>query len=90
MAEMKKKADEDAVQLMTMHSSKGLEYRVVVIPEMNEGQIPSSRCVKSSEIEEERRLLYVAMTRAKERLFLLYREKNLQKKVLPSRFLSEI
>ena len=90
IADTGSRRDEDAVQLMTMHSSKGLEFRVVIIPELNEGQMPSNKCAKSSEIEEERRLLYVAMTRAKEKLFLLYREKDMQKKVLPCRFLKEI
>ncbi len=90
MEAMKKKAGEDAVQLMTMHSSKGLEFEMVIIPELNEGQMPSGRCTKISEIEEERRLLYVAMTRAKDKLFMLYREKNTAKKVQPSRFLAEM
>ncbi|MCR5120601.1 MAG: ATP-dependent helicase [Lachnospiraceae bacterium] len=90
MEEMKKDSPEAAVQLMTMHSSKGLEFGMVIIPELNEGQIPSNKCTKNNEIEEERRLLYVAMTRAKEKLFLLYREKNLQKKILPSRFIKEL
>ncbi len=82
--------DEDAVQLMTMHGSKGLEYRIVIIPELNEGQIPRIKTGRAEETEEERRVLYVAMTRAKERLFMLYREKNLSRKVVPSRFLKEL
>ncbi|MCR5012717.1 MAG: ATP-dependent helicase [Lachnospiraceae bacterium] len=80
----------DGVHLMTMHGSKGLEYRMVIIPDINEGSIPSKRCEKREEIEEERRVFYVAMTRAKEKLFLCHLEKNKEKRIAPSRFLKEI
>ncbi|MBO6260571.1 MAG: ATP-dependent helicase [Lachnospiraceae bacterium] len=80
----------DGVQLMTMHGSKGLEYRMVIIPDMNEGNIPSKKCEKPAELEEERRVFYVAMTRAKEKLFLCHLEKNREKRITPSRFLKEI
>lgn len=61
---------ENAVQLMTLHGAKGLEYEVVYIPDVNAGNIPWKEAKRKSGIEEERRLLYVGMTRAKEKLVL--------------------
>lgn len=61
---------ENAIRLMTMHSSKGLEFKNVFICRANEGIVPSGRTTKPEAIEEERRLFYVAITRAKDRLFL--------------------
>ena len=58
------------VTLITMHGSKGLEYENVIIPDLNENQIPGRHAFLPDEIEEERRILYVAMTRAKRNLFL--------------------
>ncbi|MBQ1487572.1 MAG: ATP-dependent helicase, partial [Lachnospiraceae bacterium] len=58
------------VSVMTMHASKGLEFDTVILPDINEGRVPIRQAVTKEEIEEERRILYVAMTRAKERLFL--------------------
>ncbi|MDO4710518.1 MAG: UvrD-helicase domain-containing protein [Peptostreptococcaceae bacterium] len=64
---------EDTVTLMTLHSSKGLEFPVVFITGMEEGIFPSAKSLMSDiQIEEERRLCYVGMTRAKERLYLSY------------------
>lgn len=61
----------EAVVLMTMHSSKGLEFPVVFLPGMEDGLFPGHRALDNIEgLEEERRLCYVGMTRAKERLFL--------------------
>ncbi len=60
------------VSLMTMHSAKGLEYQVVYILDANEGISPHHRAVLDPDVEEERRMFYVAMTRAKERLHLYY------------------
>lgn len=85
----KRKADEDAVTLMTMHASKGLEWKYVYIPYVNEGKIPSPKAVLKQEIEEERRLFYVAMTRAKEKL-VITACKGKDEKYTPSRFLSVI
>lgn len=82
--------EEDAVSLMTMHGSKGLEYKVVILPDLNEGNIPQKKAVTPKELEEERRVLYVAMTRAKEKLFLFYVRKTKENRLYPSRFLKEI
>jgi len=65
------KGEEDVVTVMTLHSAKGLEFPVVFITGVEEGIFPHSRSLNSSEeLEEERRLCYVGMTRAKERLYL--------------------
>lgn len=60
----------NGVKIITMHTSKGLEFKNVILPDVNEGVIPSKRC-EGLELEEERRLLYVAITRAKENLYIL-------------------
>lgn len=60
------------VAVITMHASKGLEFENVFLPDCNEGVIPGKRVTEQSSIEEERRLLYVAMTRAKNRLYIYY------------------
>jgi len=91
----KLKEQEDAVTLMTMHSSKGLEFPIVFIIGMEEGLFPHSRSLfEPKELEEERRLCYVALTRAQQRLFLTYaRYRNIfgsTQANLPSRFISEI
>lgn len=86
----------DAVNIMTMHSSKGLEFHAVFLYEINEGVIPHALSQGSpQEIEEERRLFYVAMTRAKQELYISYSDVRKQSnyKVIrskPSRFISEI
>lgn len=65
--------EDDAVTMMTLHSSKGLEFPVVFISGMEEGIFPSAKSLTSDvQIEEERRLCYVGMTRAKEKLYLSY------------------
>ncbi len=81
---------EEGVALMTMHGAKGLEYELVFIIESNEGSIPYKKAGTKAAIEEERRLFYVAMTRAKSRLIISYvREKN-GKDLTPSRFVEEL
>ena len=57
---------------MTMHGAKGLEYEVVFVIESNEGVTPYKKAGTPEELEEERRLFYVAMTRAKKKLFITY------------------
>lgn len=78
------------IRLMTMHGAKGLEFRTVFIPTVNEGISPYGRSIQSGDIEEERRMLYVAMTRAKEHLHLSFVKERFHKAVEPSRFLFEI
>ena len=82
--------DKPGVALMTMHSAKGLEFDIVFIPDANEGMIPYRKSVEDGQIEEERRLMYVAMTRAREHLYLSYVKQRFQKEESPSRFLKEI
>ncbi len=77
------------VNVLTMHASKGLEFDTVIIPDLNEGMIPYGRAVMPEQTEEERRLFYVALTRAKKKLILLYSDENSGKKRYPSRFLEE-
>jgi DNA helicase-2/ATP-dependent DNA helicase PcrA len=84
-----------AVQLMTIHSAKGLEFPIVFIIGLEEGIFPHARAALSpKEMEEERRLMYVALTRAKEKVYLLYTDARTLFGSMqinpPSRFLSEI
>lgn len=81
---------EEAVTLTTMHSAKGLEYEVVFIIEANEGITPHKKAVKPEELEEERRMFYVAVTRAKSYLHIYVLQERYNKKLLPSRFVNEI
>lgn len=86
---------EDCVQMMTLHSAKGLEFPLVFMSGLEEGLFPHQRSVsEEGRLEEERRLCYVGMTRARQRLFLSYAEvRRLYGKeeyALPSRFVSEI
>lgn len=81
---------EDAVNIATMHASKGLEWKVVILPDLNEGVVPHKKAVTDAELEEERRMFYVAMTRAKEKLFLFHIQEKEAGNFLPSRFLNEI
>ena len=80
---------QDGVVLSTMHSSKGLEYRIVFIADANEGITPYKKAVLPEEIEEERRLFYVAMTRAKELLYIFAVKERYGKKQAVSRFYRE-
>lgn len=84
-----KAAEEDAVTLATMHGSKGLEFKIVYILDANEGVTPHSKAALDEDIEEERRLFYVAMTRAKERLHVYAVKERYHKKVEVSRFVEE-
>ncbi len=77
------------VSLMTMHSSKGLEFPIVYILDANEGITPHKKAVLEADLEEERRMFYVAMTRAKERLHICYVRRRYGKKQDKSRFIEE-
>ena len=86
---------QDAVTLMTLHSAKGLEFPIVFMVGMEEGLFPHSRAMlDAQELEEERRLCYVGITRAKEKLFLTYTRQRLyfgtRSNNLVSRFLADI
>ena len=81
------KAAGPGVNVITMHACKGLEFDTVYIPGLNEGNIPSRRALISTQIEEERRLLYVAMTRARRSLTLTFLEGTPDRPAAPSRFL---
>ncbi len=85
----------DAVVLMTLHAAKGLEFPIVFMAGMEESLFPQSRALYSqSDMEEERRLCYVGMTRAKEELYMLHANTRMlyggSQHNVPSRFLSEI
>lgn len=81
---------EDSVMLMTMHGAKGLEFECVFIPDANEGITPHSKSVLNADMEEERRMFYVAMTRAKSHLHIYYLKERFHKEVDVSRFVEEI
>ena len=81
--------DLDEVTLMTMHGSKGLEYRFVYIIDANEGITPHCKAALEADLEEERRMFYVAMTRAKERLCICSVRERYGRKQEPSRFIRE-
>ena len=85
----------DAVTLTSLHSAKGLEFPVVFMPGMEEGILPHSRALDDpAQMEEERRVCYVGMTRASERLYLLSAlsrfQHGLQRRAIPSRFLRDL
>lgn len=80
----------DGVHMLTMHGSKGLEYKIVLVMDVCEGIIPYNKAVLDEQIEEERRLFYVVMTRAKEKLYLLYPKQRYNKDTTRSRFIEEI
>lgn len=93
LEEIRKEQDCDSkagVSLMTMHGSKGLEFEAVFIPTVNEGVCPYRKAVQSGAIEEERRMLYVAMTRAKKHLHLSFVKERFHKEIGLSRFITEI
>ncbi|MGN0437669.1 MAG: ATP-dependent helicase [Lachnospiraceae bacterium] len=86
----KNKKENQGITITTMHSAKGLEYDVVFIIEANELMTPYKKAKKSEEIEEERRMFYVAMTRAKRHLHIYDVQDYFNKELEPSRFLNEI
>ena len=84
-----REAEKEGVSLMTMHSCKGLEFKVVYILDTNEGITPHHKAVLEPDLEEERRMFYVAMTRAKDRLHIFYVKERYHKRQTVSRFVVE-
>jgi DNA helicase-2/ATP-dependent DNA helicase PcrA len=88
------KENTDSVTLMTLHSAKGLEFPVVFIAGMEENLLPHYISMMNGEVEEERRLFYVGITRAKKQLYLTSAERRMvfgkQQGTIPSRFMSEL
>ena len=80
----------EGLTLTTMHSAKGLEYEVVFVIDVNEGITPHRKAVKDADLEEERRLFYVAMTRAKTYLFLYSLKELYKKNATVSRYIGEL
>lgn len=81
---------QNAIQLLTMHGAKGLEFHTVFVIGANEGISPYKKAETTEEIEEERRLFYVAMTRAKKRLVISYSKERNGKRMKQSRFVGEL
>lgn len=93
--EENQKNKQDSVSLMTVHASKGLEFKVVFIIQFNENIFPSIRSLEEGNLDEERRIAYVAITRAKENLYIsccngtsFFGNREMERE--PSRFISEI
>ena len=84
----------NSVTLMTLHAAKGLEFPVVFMVGLEEGLFPSSRAEEEADLEEERRLAYVGMTRAMEDLFMTWAQSRFtfggRNYGMPSRFLTEL
>ncbi len=85
-----KKNQPEGITISTLHSIKGLEYDNVYILDVNEGMIPYKKAILPEDLEEERRMFYVGMTRAKNKLHLFAVQKRREKKEEMSRFLLEI
>ncbi len=81
------KKEEDAIMLATLHGSKGLEFKEVFLVDVNEGNIPYKKASAQADFEEERRLFYVGMTRAKDKLHIFYVKERYGKEQDPSQFL---
>ena len=86
----KQELEREGVLISTLHGVKGLEYDKVYILNVNEGSMPYKKAVLEPAIEEERRLFYVGMTRARKELDLCYVRQQHEKKREPSRFLEEV
>lgn len=90
---MNKSSPTGRVNLMTIHQAKGLEFKCVIVPGLNEGILPHVNTVEQviMNLEEERRLFYVSMTRAMERLIITYRRRQTGEPItVVSRFLKEL
>lgn len=94
MSSADEETSKNSVTLMTLHAAKGLEFPVVFIVGMEDGLFPSQRVEDEKDIEEERRLAYVGMTRAREELYLTYAKSRFtfgsRDYSVPSRFLMEL
>lgn len=92
MQEEQKKTDRsrEGVQILTLHGAKGLEFDTVFLPQLIEGLLPYKKAVLDADMEEERRLFYVGMTRAKEQLVITHSKTLYNKEATASRFLSEL
>ena len=88
--ERRKPEEEKGIRFMTYHSAKGLEFDEVFLPDCIEGIIPDGRAKKPEEIEEERRIFYVALTRARKGIHIYVTKTRYSKKVYPSRFIPEL
>ena len=88
--ELREKSNVRGVMLATMHSAKGLEYEVVILPDVNEGITPYKKAVSADELEEERRMFYVALTRAKQYLHVFSVVRLHGKEMEESRFVKEM
>lgn len=82
-----KKTGDSSLKLLTMHAAKGLEFDCVFIPNINEGMIPHGKNLSEKELEEERRIFYVGMTRARKKLFLFCEREGKDRPGKRSRFL---
>ena len=95
MSSADESSEKNSVTLMTLHAAKGLEFPVVFLVGLEEGQFPSGRAEEEADMEEERRLAYVGMTRAMEDLFLSWAQSRCSfwgrnNYTMPSRFLTEL
>lgn len=82
--------DPHAVIFTTLHSAKGLEFPIVFLADANEGNMPHRKAVLDADMQEERRMFYVGMTRAKEHLHIYYAREKYGKVLQPSRFVEEL
>ena len=87
MNDAAKEKEQTNVKMMTIHAAKGLEFEVVFLVNCNEDVLPHERAIKNNDIDEERRLMYVAITRAKEQLYVTYSD-GIDGE--PSRFIKEM
>lgn len=85
-----KKQEENAVVFTTLHSAKGLEFPVVFLVDAVEGNMPHKKAATEADIQEERRLFYVGMTRAKDKLYLYYAKERYGQELSCSRFVDEL
>ncbi|MCR4778460.1 MAG: ATP-dependent helicase [Lachnospiraceae bacterium] len=90
LAENKNVKATDALIISTIHSSKGLEYDAVFIPDANDGIMPYKKALTDEDLEEERRLFYVAITRARTHLHISYVKKMYGKTAHPSPYITEM